>query len=383
MKKSFFLFFLLSSQLHAKPCTNLVSKMLELYPDQNTQMMITRIKNAQDKHMFMRAFIPYYYKESFEIKETIPVFQKLKNHRGQIVGDAHVGNFGLLLDNKGKPAMTLVDYDDVGEAPLFLDVMRLSQSASYVDDFDMTKFLEAYKRGLKGTDHQVSQYMTDLQAKSIKGGQTPKAKVLTTPQGPRFGEKTEPATALQPAQQKSLEKVLQTKFGKNTKLHDSYSTMKESGGSAYGTRYHGLVEIDGKITFVEFKEIMKGGVIGWGKKAATDGKRVEGAMNTYLGKGFDENLSVVKIGDKSYQMRFKTEGNKAIDVSAVSKKEVENVIADEFYILGTLHRRSLGNTNTGVTAYAKDLETVSIQEWEDSVKVMKKVVKKAYNAGQE
>lgn len=383
MEKRFVLLFFISSSLHAAQCKDLVTRMLELYPDQNTKMMMTRIQNAKNKHMFMRAFIPYYYRESFEIKDTIPVYQKLKNHTGQIVGDAHVGNFGLLLDNKGKPVMTLVDYDDVGEAPLFLDVMRLSQSASYVGDFKQAKLLEAYKRGLTSSPHKLSDYMIDLQNKSLKNGMATKADYTVTPQGARFSTKTEPATAISAQEKNSIDSVLKGKFGSKIKLHDSYKTMKESGGSAYGTRYHALVEIEGKMNFIEFKEIMKGGIVSWDKRALTDGKRIETAMNTYLGKGFEQNLDVVKVGNKSYQLRFKAEGNEAIDLAKVSSKEVPRVIEDEFYILGQLHRRSLGGNKSSVEAYASDLDKVEVKEWEDSVKMMKKVVKKAYEQGEQ
>lgn len=381
-KSSLFLLVLISTSLQAKPCKDLVQRMLELYPDQNTEMMMTRIQNAKNKHMFMRAFIPRYYQEAFEVKDTIPAYNKLKKHTGHIVGDAHVGNFGFLMDNKGKPTLTLVDFDDVAEAPLFLDVMRLSQSASYTGDFNQVKLLEAYKRGLNAADHQLSKYLGKLNGKSQKGGIATKADYTSTAQGPRFSAKQEPTFAVTAQEQKSIEKVLKDKFGKETKLHDSYRTMKESGGSAYGTRFHTLVEFDGDMHLIEFKEIMEGGVVsGWVKKPVSDNQRIKSAMNTYLGSGFEQSLDVVEVGNKPFQLRFKAEGNKAIDLSAVSEKEISKVVEDEFYVLGQLHRRSLGGTNQGVSSYAQDLDTVSPEEWEQSVKVMKKIVKKDYEAG--
>ena len=368
---------LISFSLEAAPCKDLISKMLEHYPDQDTQKILLRFQNAKNKHMFMRAFIPYYYKEAFDVKESLPIYQKLKNHRGQIVGDAHAENFGFIVSNKGVPKFTFNDFDDVAEAPLFLDVMRLSQSASYMGDFKQEKFIEAYKMGLQGTKRPYSAYVASLEAKAQKGGHASKADVLETAQGPRFKTKGEPNFALGPKEITSVEKVFKDKFGAKTKIHDVYRTMKESGGSAFGNRYHALVEIDGKIEFIELKQIMDGGVVGWTKNI-NDKKRVEESMQKFLGNDFNQRLDVVNVGTKPYQMRFKIEGNKGIDSAGMSEKEMGKVIEDEFYILGQLHRTSLGGTSKGVTPYAKDLETVTTEDWETSVKVMKKSLKKAY-----
>ena len=368
-----------SFSLHAAPCKDLMAKMLEHYPDQNTQKILLRFENAKNKHMFMRAFIPYYYREAYEAREALPIYQKLKNHTGQIVGDAHVENFGFIVSNKGTPKFTFNDFDDVAEAPLFLDVMRLSQSASYLGDYDHVKLIEAYKKGLSGTQHKYTPYVEGLRKKAEKGGHASKADVLATKEGPRFAAKGEPNFPVTKSEQTEIDKLLKAKFGKNTVLHDSYRTMKESGGSAFGNRYHVLTEINGEMQFIELKEIMDGGVIAsWTKKQVTNEKRVQNSMQSFLGNEFDERLAVVKVNKKPFQLRFKSEGNKSIDAAAMKAKELEQVIADEFYILGQLHRTSLGGSNTGVAAYARDLEKVTPEDWESSVKVMKKTLKQAY-----
>lgn len=378
------LLFIFSTPSEAKNCKNVLKDLLALYPEQNKTMMVARIENAKNKHMFMRAFIPYYYKHAYKMRKTLPVYDKLKNHVGQIVGDAHVGNFGFMVDNKGKSLLTLNDFDDVAEAPLFLDVMRLSQSASYVGDFKQSKLLDAYKKGLSGSDYGYSDYIKSLKAKSEKGSITTKADIEVTTRGPRFASKTEPAKALTKNQSTEIQNILKEKYGKETKIHDSYKTMKESGGSAFGTRYHTLMEVDGKMHFVEFKEIMDGGVVSqWLKKPVTNEERILNARRTFLGNNFNEKLDVVKIGDRSFQIRFKAKGNKSIDVKAVKDTHVEDVIADEFYTLGQLHRQSLAASGTKVSDYLKDFNSVTREEWEESVKIMKKEMKKAYNKGQE
>lgn len=383
MKSVLLLILFISLPLEAKNCTKeVIEKLMKLYPEQSKKMMKLRIENAKNKHMFMRAFIPYYYREAYKLRETIPAWHKLNKHVGQIVGDAHVGNFGFMTNNKGKPVLTLNDFDDVAEAPLFLDVMRLSQSASYVGDFNQIRFLDAYKKGLSGADHKVSEYVAELGQKAKKGGMTTKAEFTVTPSGPRFSIKSEPATLTGKKEKESLEKILSEKYGPKARLHDSYSTMKESGGSAFGKRYHALVELDGNIHFIEFKEIMEGGVVAkWTPRSVSNEQRIENAKSVFLGDSFDGKLDVVKIGDTPYQLRFKAKGNKSIDVKAVDETKVSLVIEDEFYTLGQLHRNSLSASNGSLSGYIKDFNSVTPEDWEESVRIMKKSVKDAYNAG--
>lgn len=382
VKALFLLFILISLPLQAKNCTKeVIEKLMQLYPEQSKKMMKLRIENAKNKHMFMRAFIPYYYREAYKLRESIPAWKKLKKHVGQIVGDAHVGNFGFMTNNTGRPVLTLNDFDDVAEAPLFLDVMRLSQSASYIGDFDQVRFLEAYKKGLAGVNYKLSEYVSELGQKAKKGGMTTKADFTVTSEGPRFRTKSEPAAITSKKEKESLEKIVKQKFGPQSRLHDAYSTMKESGGSAFGTRYHSLVEIDGNIHFIEFKEIMDGGVVSkWTPGSVTNQQRIENAKAVFLGDSFDGKLEVVTIGERPFQLRFKAKGNKSIDVKAVDEEKLSSVIEDEFYTLGQLHRNSLGVTD-GLSDYLHDFNKVTPSEWEESVQVMKKSVKEAYNAG--
>lgn len=60
MLKLNFVLFVLTIPLssHADPCKGGLKKLLELYTNQNKEMMITRLENASDKHKFLRSFIP-------------------------------------------------------------------------------------------------------------------------------------------------------------------------------------------------------------------------------------------------------------------------------------------------------------------------------------
>ena len=373
-------FCLFSIIAQAKPCKGLIKSFLELYPDQTKEQLFLRFKNVKNKHKFMRAFIPHWYQEAFNARAMLPVHQKLQRTVGQIVGDAHVGNFGFMIDNKGRSLLVLNDFDDVATAPLYLDVMRLSQSASYaLDEVKQAKFIEAYRKGLTNSKHEFADFTKKLGVKSQSNGMKTKADFAQGPGGKRFATKGEPNFPTTKAEVADIEKVLEKQFGSKIKLHDSYRTMKESGGSAFGKRYHLLAEMDGQVHLIELKEITDTGVIAQFAKKVPNDKRILSARDNFLGKDFDQTLTVVKVDEKPYQLRFKAEGNKSIDLAKVDEKELHKVVEDEFFTLGQLHRKSLTNSSQDVEDYVKELDSVTTDEWKDSVKVMKGKVKDAYD----
>lgn len=364
-----------STSVFAKNC---LVKLLELYPSQTSSMMRIRIENVQNKHKFMRAFIPYYYKEAYGLRRSLPVYEKLKDFKGVVVGDAHVGNFGFVANNKGKPSLTLNDFDDVSEAPLFLDVMRLSQSASYMVDRRQKKWIEAYTKGLNGTSHEYSTYVQKLERKAVQGGRNPKGDFTETPEGLRFTTRQKPTSSIPPHVLPDLEKSLKNKLGDKVVIHDSYMTWKESGGSAFGTRYHILADVDGKPQFIELKEIQVGGVVTeWTGKAGNSADRISKARDIFMGKSFEEVLDVVHIGKKPFQLRFKAKGNRSIDIEPLKPTEAELVIEDEFYLLGTLHRKSLQESGQ-LSEYTGALKAVTTDDWVKSVSVMQDRIKKGF-----
>lgn len=365
----------------ARRCDKALKELLAHYTEQNEKMMLTRIENASNKHKYIRSFIPSYYSTIHDVRESLPVFAKLKSHRGKIVGDAHVENFGYVVNNKGKVKFTMNDFDDTADAPFFLDVMKLSQSASYTVDLNQAKLIEAYRKGIAGQAKDLAPYTRKLGEKAAKGGAASKAEFEISKKGKKkFIEKNEPYFAATKAEEKAVEKALNDKF-KSATLHDLYRTSKESGGSAFGTRYHALVDIDKSTHFLEFKQINPGGVVEkWTTKKVTDEQRIRASMKTFYGNNFNDYLDVVKLDGKPYQVRFKLEGNKAIAMDKVPEEEIQSVIEDEFYLLGQLHRTSMGGTDKAVAAYSKDLDKVTIEDWEESLSIMKKEIKKKFNA---
>lgn len=347
--------------------------------------MLTRFENASDKHKFLRSFIPYYYQEVEKSAADLPAMVKAGKTSGQIAGDAHVENFGFLTGNNGRSVFGVNDFDDVAQGPLVLDVMRLSQSASYMDkELDHAKLVKAYINGLSNGTHEYSNFITKLGEKSKAGGHLSKAEMKVVGNSKVFAVKQAPTFTTSEAQKEMFLEILKNKYGKNVKLHDSYRTMKESGGSAYGKRYHLLADIDGEEHFVELKEVMDSGVVpGLQTKKVSNTERILSARNTFLGDDFGNRLDVVSFENNKFQLRFKAEGNKGIDFTKIKTKEMGGVIKDEFYILGQLHRKSLGNNPEKIEAYLKDINSISAKDWDATIKLMRKKIGKAFDAANE
>ena len=355
---------------------------MDLYPEHSKDIMLTRFEAARNKHKFLRSFIPYYYKEVYKSQAELPAFAKASKTSGHIVGDAHVENFGFLISNDGKSVLALNDFDDVAEAPLVLDVMRLSQSASYMDkELDHAKLIKSYVQGLKDSPHEYSGFIKKLAEKSKSGGHLSKADMTVVDGKKLFAVKQEPNFVTTEPQKKVLADLLKKKYGSNVQLHDSYGTMKVSGGSAYGQRYHLLAEIDGHEHFIELKEVMDTGVV---PKLLTNQpgntERILSARDVFLGKNFADKLDVVKFEDKTFQLRYKAAGNKSIDFGKVKPEDMKTVIQDEFYLLGQLHRKSLEANPVKVESYLKDINSISSKDWEETTKIMRKKIAKAFDA---
>jgi hypothetical protein len=357
-----------------------ITNILSLYPEQSKEMLTIRLKNATDKHKFMRSFIPYYYAHVYDLTDFLPIHKKLKSFKGMIVGDAHVENFGFLINNKGQSVLSLNDFDDVITGPLYLDVMRLSQSASYVDKtLDVSKFLEAYKRGLKNEKHTFSDYTQKLQKQSELKGLSYNEKIFDPKKGLKFLQKESGAEDLTLGDLKQLEKILTQEFGQNIKLGDTYTYSKDSGGSAFSKRYRVLFEVEGTPHFIEFKQIKNSGVLPklTGRQTENNSKRVLEARDLFLGDDFSEKLRVVKIGEFDFQIRYKYAGHQGVDFNEIAEKEYLDVIVDEFNLLGQLHRKSMDESM--INAYIKQMNNLTANDWSESISAIKKRMKNSFD----
>ena len=383
--KILLIFLLLPLAAEAKPCKKITKALLDLYPEHTKEIMLTRFENASDKHKFLRSFIPYYSQEIAQSSAEMPAMQKASKTTGHIVGDAHVENFGYLVGNDGKSILALNDFDDVAQGPLVLDVMRLSQSGSYMDkNLDQAKLIKSYLEGLKNSPYKYSDFVNKLGAKSLEGGHLSKAETKVVGNAKVFAVKQSPSFATTEAQIKTFHDILKKKHGKNYKLLDSYRTMKESGGSAYGKRYHLLVEVDGKEGFIELKEVMDTGVVPkLQSKKVSNKERIISSRDVFLGANYSEMIDVVEVEEKQFQLRHKIAGNKSLDFSKIKSKDYGGLIQDEFYLLGQLHRKSLNADPNKIASYTKDINSITDKEWQLTTDFMRKKIRKAFDAANE
>ena len=226
--------------------------------------------------------------------------------------------------------------------------------------------------------------MNKLGAKSLEGGHLSKAETKVVGNAKVFAVKQSPSFATTEAQIKTFHDILKKKYGKNYKLLDSYRTMKESGGSAYGKRYHLLVEVDGKEGFIELKEVMDTGVVPkLQSKKVSNKERIISSRDVFLGANYSEMIDVVEVEEKQFQLRHKIAGNKSLDFSKIKSKDYGGLIQDEFYLLGQLHRKSLNADPNKSASYTKDINSITDKEWQMTTDFMRKKIRKAFDAANE
>jgi hypothetical protein len=366
--------------LEAKPCKKdvLLEQLSRYYSHQNEDVLkfrMNKVSGNDDK--WMRSLPRLYTQLIADNKEQLRIMEKAGKHKAYAAGDAHMENFGFTIDNQGLGKLGLNDLDDPARSPVVMDVLKLSQSAYYnYKKFDQPEMIKSYLRGLEEAPHEFSSYIQKLSEKSVKGGEISKAKVKG--EVLKFDTKPEfdfPTTA---EENKDILKSLKKIYGGTAEVHDTYWTSKVTGGSAFGKRFHVLARIDGKIEFVELKQITDSAIAPeLMVKEIPNSQRVKEARDILLGEGFDKRLSVVKIDGQDYQLRFKSKGNQSIVIDEIDKKELGDVIRDDFYILGKVHRQSLkaeGASPAKATAlvddYIKSIKSISDKDWSDDLNFM-------------
>lgn len=87
---------------------------------------------------------------------------------GQVVGDPHIKNFAWVYSAKYN-GFYLIDYDDVGQAPFWGDVLRLlvtSQTAA--PEMSLKPFVKAYAEGLRGEAYPAPRVLAKMEGKRSK-----------------------------------------------------------------------------------------------------------------------------------------------------------------------------------------------------------------------
>lgn len=361
----------------AAPALTCKEMLEEFYPNQKGAFIEKRIEANKDFHSFYRAFSPVFYKYVAD-PEFVALYKPLEKFQGTIAGDLHIENFGFVIDDKGKVIFTLNDFDDSTEGLLYHDVLRHFVSGKIVDkDLAWKTYFEAYAKGLKGEAHVSSFYIEKgIEDVSIVTEKTLK-KFISEDVPLKFIKHKTPDRPTTVEELKSLTNSLKEKFP-NIEIFDHYVRIKEDGGSAGLKRFQVLARVrpQDKVQWLDIKESAQSGYDKVFVKAEVN---FEGRMAAFKERIYDgrlnKSIDSISIDGHAYSLRFVDQFASGLKLEDIPADDYADIIADEAYVVGRMHRLSLGDQSDG---YVKAWESINGGLIEESLINLKFKLKDLY-----
>ncbi len=342
--RCFALLLALPPMANARASNPLHDQLTALYPDLTAQELQAKLDSTSDGFHFLRTFVPYYYSRVAQSPAgLVPLQTALGSHGGWCVGDAHLENFGAVLNRLGHANFTLNDLDDAGPCPLYADTLRfltgvLLNSAGT----NLTPLLAAYRSGLKGDSLPLSPESQALLNASESGGTTlPPHKLDGSAHLKRSAGDTETNTQ----ERQALQSALNGASGAGRQLLDSFKTRKAGGGSGGLLRFETLFsQAGGGIQGFEFKQMVQPGCFPLATApipALQD--RVAQSISIELGPDSSPEYRTVVLGTPplGFLIRPLWAGNLGVKLSDYPSSRIEGIAEDEMHSLGSLHRKSM------------------------------------------
>lgn len=321
-----------------------------------------KLQTVDSSFMFLRTFVDYYYDLSVQNKPRLPVYSSLDSFTGWCVGDAHLENFGFIIQKvEANPVSTLFtanDMDDSGPCPLILDLDRLVVSASLLDknilqEEVLSKLHQAYLSGLAHSKVQMPEVLSKKQMSSLRKGFVVQPKKMS---GDKFVRDTV-TSEVNDDLKKRIQKLLPF-----YNVVDVVATVKKNGGSVGLKRYQALV-LGKKNEFLhlEFKPLLKPAVAAVSSENIPDDEiRIANSVRYFQSESVHENYKVVSLDHQNYLIRPRYWGNEDLDMASLSQKEKIEVLIYEAYVLGRIHSSSL---TLSLNPWSQAVQSVNLSSW--------------------
>lgn len=284
--------------------------------------------------------------------EGVSSFKTLSPYKGVIVSDAHVENFGFVIGDNKKSQYTIMDFSEVSQGQLYLDVVAHLVSSKTVDkSISWMQYFEAYKKGLKREAHLNSFYVLQGIENSLLNSDRFVDESINNELPLKFVKMKKGFHSVVPAEKTLIEKELRKHFP-----HIEYFDMKES--DLLAGSYHVLARLRpaDKVEWLMLKE-----------KKETDHDEVYGHEDVFTVKGYqallkkniydgslDESLMVITMGSKPYALKYADQFATKLSLEEIPFDDYQDIIMDQAYALGSIHMRSLGsNVDNYIKEWAK------------------------------
>lgn len=330
------------------------------------QFDATKVKASEDSFHFLRSFVDLFYLTYKANENRLQIISNLASVNGWCVGDAHAENFGVLLQQDASALFTMNDMDDSGPCPVALDLYRLMVSSRLYDpNTDLDKIIEAYTQGLKNKKFDMPSSISDLLKKGAKSGFVASDKKIKDGKIIRDPQMIEVTTS----EKSQILKAIQaygSALSSKVQVLDMVSTSKIGGGSGGLLRYEVLLNNNGEILQLEFKEEVKPSIYPVATSIPKTGQRISETIAMAQGPKASKLYTVVQINKKDMMIRPRFSGNVGVTLDDSSKSENKDIIRFEAYTLGLIHSHSVKDSD----GLAKLINSISSKSWENDVDLM-------------
>lgn len=250
-----------------------------------------------------------------------------------VIGDPHVKNILDVENRDGKRALSVVDLDDGGQAPLLLDAVRLFTILKANEDFEIKyrDMFDNYVAGINGKNIAMPQEIAKIL--NMKNDQNTSKRLQkffdNKVVNHKFAYEALSLTAasdMTKAQKEELEKI-KKKLGtylssQNLKIIDQALRVNDSGSSMGLPRYWFLIAKDSKLVQVlELKQMAKAAVSFYSKQNATP-RRISDVLTAY-GVSLTDDYRVVQTDENSYWMRPRRAQAIDLDIAPFDEPEFQ------------------------------------------------------------
>lgn len=292
--------------------------------------------------------------KNLEDSSIFAPFQKVINFKGTIIGNPHVESFGYIVDDKGRPFFSLREFPDATEGSFVHDVLVHLVSAKTADKkITWINYFDAYKSGLQDQPHVYSYYVE--KGLDEAEAETQKAFEENVSSDFPFEFTKLKSTNHHPdiTGRNVIQSGLKKKFPK-IQFFDLYA------GNIDKKSYQILVRMrpQDKIQWLEINESSTcdyDQTFNQETKSIPFEKRFELIRNVVFDGRLNKSLDSVLIDKKYFSMKFSDQFSARLLLGQIPSDDYQDVIYDEAYTLGKIHRRSLREKTD---EYIKALATI-------------------------
>jgi hypothetical protein len=267
----------------------------------------------------------------------ISAFKSVENYKGFILGSPQVEQFGFIVEDNGRANFSVSDFPNFGDGLFMHDVLGHLLSAKMIEKkISWLNYFEAYKAGLLDLPHIQSFYIDKGIEEAVWKNRKHFEKNISSTSPYVFSIKKETAQKVDVLTQKTLKKFLKIQYGK-IEFFDCYLINSKIN---FLVRTHPL----DKIQWLELQEV---GLNNYDKIFNVDSKaidikdRLDKLKKIVFNEKINESMPSVLINGKHYIMKYADNFSAKVSLKTIPEDDYYDVILDEAYVLGKIHRRSL------------------------------------------